>query len=72
MTVNMATLDRLARALVVAPAAVVAGVLTGPVSVLAIVLYAVAAVMLATSAAGHCPLYALARIDTRRRLPLAR
>ena len=67
---NMRTLDRGLRAFLVAPAAVAVGALVGPVSVLAIVLYVVAGVMLATSATGVCPLYALVHIDTRGRKPL--
>ena len=56
---NMNILDRRVRAFLVAPAAVVIGILIGPGSVAAIVLYAVAAIMLATSAAGYCPLYSV-------------
>lgn len=70
MRTNMSTLDRRLRGFLVAPVAVVIGVLVGPGSIAAIVLYAVAAIMLATAAAGFCPLYALFRIDTRRRAPL--
>lgn len=71
MARNMGTLDRLARALVVAPVAIVIGVLVGPASVVSIVLYAVAAIMLGTSLVGSCPLYAplgvsTCRIDERR------
>jgi hypothetical protein len=65
MSKNMNTLDRRLRAFLIAPAAAVAGVLVGPGSVAAIVLYVIAAVMLATSAAGYCPLYTLLRLDTR-------
>ena len=67
---NMSTLDRRLRAFLVAPAAIVVGVLVGPASILAIVLYVVAGVMLATSATGSCPLYTLAHIDTRGHKPL--
>lgn len=70
MTTNMHTLDRRLRAFLVAPAAVLPGILLGPTSVAAIVLYVVAAIMLATSAVGFCPLYALLRIDGRGRRPL--
>ena len=71
MARNMGTLDRLARALVVAPVAIVIGLLVGPASVVSIVLYAVAAIMLGTSLVGSCPLYAplgvsTCRIDERR------
>ena len=66
----MHVLDRRLRAFLVAPAAVIVGVLVGPTAVAAIVLYAVAALMLATSAVGFCPLYALLRIDGSGRRPL--
>lgn len=71
MTRNMGTPDRLARALVVAPVAIVVGVLVGPASLVSIVLYALAAIMLGTSLVGTCPLYAplgisTCRIDERR------
>ena len=67
---NMSTLDRALRGLLVAPAAVIAGVALGPVSVLAIVLYVLAGVMLATSLVGFCPLYTLIHLDTRGRKAL--
>lgn len=67
MTRNMGTADRLLRALVVAPAAVVAGLLLGPLGVVSVILYAVAAVMLLTSAIGFCPLYPLVGVSTCRR-----
>lgn len=57
MTKNMGSADRKLRAFVAAPVLVVAGVLVGPAGVLAIVLYALAGVMLATAAVGFCPLY---------------
>jgi hypothetical protein len=69
MSTNMSTLDRGLRVLVAA-AAVVAAVVIGAGSVAGIVLFVVAGVMLATSAAGFCPLYALVRFDTRGRRPL--
>ena len=53
----MGSADRKLRAFLVAPVLVIAGVLVGPGGWLAIVLYALAAVMLATSAVGSCPLY---------------
>lgn len=68
---NMSTLDRRLRALVVAPVAVAVGVLVGPGAVASIVLYAVAAVMLATSSAGYCPLYSLLHLDSGGHRPLA-
>jgi hypothetical protein len=58
MRANMGTVDRAVRAIVVAPALIVAAVVVGPVSLLSILLYALAAVMLVTSAIAYCPLYA--------------
>ncbi len=52
---NMGTADRLIRTLVVAPVAIIAGIVVGGVG--GIVLFVVAAIMLATSAVGSCPLY---------------
>lgn len=71
MSKNMNLLDRRLRALLVAPVAIVIGVVVGPGAVGSIVLYAVAAVMLATSAVGYCPLYSVLHIGTRGRPPLA-
>ncbi len=65
MSKNMNILDRRVRALLVAPAAVVIGILVGPGSAAAIVLYAIAAVMLATSAIGYCPLYSVVHLGRR-------
>ena len=70
MSRNMSNLDRGLRSFVVAPVAIVIAVLVGAGSVLGIVLFAVAAVMLATSAVGFCPLYTLLHIDTRGHKPL--
>jgi hypothetical protein len=64
MTKNMSMTDRLLRAVLIAPVAAVIGVLIGPESVAAIVLYAIAAIMLATAAAGYCPLYALLHVSS--------
>jgi hypothetical protein len=61
---NMGSADRKLRTFVVAPVLVIAGVLAGPATGLAIVLYALAAVMLATSAVGTCPLYLLFGLST--------
>lgn len=65
MKINMGSADRKLRAFVVAPVLVVAGVLAGPAGWLAIVLYTLACVMLATSAVGFCPLYAAFGLRTR-------
>ena len=64
MNVNLGSVDRKLRAFVVAPVFIVAGVLVGPASVPAIVLYALAGVMLGTAAAGTCPLYMLFGLRT--------
>lgn len=71
MTRNMGTIDRAARAFLVAPAAVIAALALGAGSVAGIVLLAVAAIMAGTAAVGFCPLYALFGITTRGRPPVA-
>lgn len=67
MSRNMSTLDRALRSFLVAPAAIVVAFVVGAGSVGGIVLFALAAVMVGTSAAGFCPLYRLLHIDTRGR-----
>ena len=57
MIKNMGSLDRKIRSFVVAPVLVIVGLLVGPAGWLAVVLYALAGVMLATAAVGTCPLY---------------
>jgi Protein of unknown function (DUF2892). len=64
MSSNMGSIDRLVRAFIVAPVAIVIAVVVGVGSVAGIVLLALAAVMLATSAVGFCPLYKLVGLDT--------
>ena len=64
---NMGSADRRLRAIVVAPVLAVVGVLVGPASWPALVLYALAAIMLATSTAGSCPLYMPFGLSTRQR-----
>jgi hypothetical protein len=64
---NMGTADRIVRAFVVAPLAVVGAIALGPGSIGGIALLAVAGVMLATAAVGFCPLYASLRLSTRGR-----
>jgi hypothetical protein len=63
---NMSKPDRLLRSLLIAPVLIIVGALIGPASVVAIILYVLAGVMLATSAMGFCPLYPLLRIDTTK------
>ena len=70
MTANMSNLDRWVRSLLVAPVAIVLAIVVGAGSIGGIVLFALAAIMLATSAVGFCPLYRLLHIDTRGRTPL--
>jgi Protein of unknown function (DUF2892) len=67
MTKNMGTIDRLARAFLIAPAATIAAFALGVGSIAGIVLLVVAAIMAATATVGFCPLYALVGIDTRGR-----
>jgi len=67
---NMSKLDRQLRSFVVAPAAIVFAFVVGAGSIGGIPLFVFAAVMLATSAVGFCPLYTLFRINTRGRTPL--
>ena len=65
MKVNMGSADRKLRAFVVTPVLFVVGLLVGPAGWLAIVLYALAGVMLATAAVGSCPLYLPFGLRTR-------
>ncbi len=65
MTRNMATIDRLVRGILIAPVAIIVGIIAGPVSAIAIVFYAVAALMLVTALVGFCPLYALFGLRTK-------
>lgn len=65
MKVNMGSVDRVLRAVVVAPAALVIALVIGAGSVAGIVLIALAAVMLLTAVVGFCPLYRLVGLDTR-------
>lgn len=64
MKKNMGSADRKFRALIAAPALIVVGLVVGPGGWLAVVLYALAAVMIATAAAGSCPLYTLLGLRT--------
>ena len=70
MSRNMNTTDRALRAFLVAPAAIVVAFLIGAGSIAGILLFALAAIMLATSAVGFCPLYKLLHLNTRGRTPL--
>lgn len=67
MRLNMGKPDRLLRAVIVAPLLVVAAFLVGPGSIVGIILFVLAGVMLATSLVGFCPLYPLVGINTCKR-----
>jgi hypothetical protein len=62
--INMGSIDRKIRIFAVAPALVVAGLLIGPGGVVAVILYVLAGVMVATSLVGSCPLYSVFGIKT--------
>lgn len=64
---NMGTADRLIRTFLIAPGAVAWAAWLGLDTTGGIILLAVAAIMLATSAVAFCPLYALSGISTVRR-----
>jgi DUF2892 family protein len=70
MSTNMSSLDRKLRSFLIAPAAIVSAILVGAGSLAGVLLFVLAAGMLATSAIGFCPLYALFHFDTRGRRPL--
>ena len=62
---NMGTLDRVLRTVIVAPALIIVGLVVFEVgSVLSIVAFVLAGVMLATSAVGFCPNYVPLGIST--------
>jgi hypothetical protein len=68
---NIGSLDRTIRT-VLAPVLVVVGVLVGPGGALAIVLYALAALLLATAAVSTCPIYLPFGLSTRPRIVAGR
>jgi Protein of unknown function (DUF2892) len=70
MSRNMSNLDRGLRSFLIAPVAIVLAVVVGAGSIGGILLFALAAIMLGTSAVGFCPLYTLLHLDTRGRTPL--
>lgn len=69
MTRNMSTLDRRLRTFVAAPVFLVVALLLGAGSAGGVVLLALAAVMVATSAVGSCPLYTLLHVGSRSHEP---
>ncbi|MGV8967569.1 MAG: YgaP family membrane protein [Cellulomonas sp.] len=64
MKKNLGSVDRKLRAFALAPALVVVGLLVGPAGWLALVAYALAAVMVATSLASTCPIYSALGLST--------
>lgn len=64
MTRNMGKLDRGLRAFIIAPVAIVVGFLFGPGTVGGIILFVIAALMLATAGSGYCPTYTVLGIST--------
>ena len=68
MNRNMGTLDRGVRGFLVAPAAIIAALILGASTVLGIVLFVVAGIMLATSSTGYCPNYTWLGISTEHGL----
>ena len=68
MTQNMGVFDRSLRAFVVAPAAIVVAFILGASTLGGIILFVVAAIMLATSATAFCPIYVAVGISTEPHL----
>jgi hypothetical protein len=64
---NMGALDRGLRAFLVAPAAIVVALLLGVWTVVGVILFVFAGIMLATAATGFCPTYTLFGISTHPR-----
>lgn len=62
---NVGTVDRLVRALIVAPVLIVVGFVLGVGSLFGILAFVVAGVMLATAALGFCPGYVPFGLSTR-------
>lgn len=64
---NMGTLDRVLRTFLIAPVAIIVGVVVfQPGSMLSILALLMAAIMLVSSAAGFCPTYTLFGFSTYR------
>ena len=70
MSRNMTNSDRALRTFLLAPPAIVVAFVVGAGTIAGIVLFALVAIVLATSAIGFCPLYKLLHLDTRGRTPL--
>jgi hypothetical protein len=67
MTRNMGIVDRSLRVFIVAPVAVIVAFIVGAGTIVGIVLFVFAGIMLATSATGFCPTYTVLGITTRPR-----
>ncbi|MFN8108963.1 MAG: DUF2892 domain-containing protein [Thermoleophilia bacterium] len=67
MTINMHPADRLLRAVVVAPVLIIAAMKVGHGTLLGVILFVLAAVMLLTAAVGNCPLYMPLGLSTCKR-----
>ncbi|HBJ72513.1 MAG TPA: DUF2892 domain-containing protein [Actinobacteria bacterium] len=65
MHTNESTVDRVIR-VVLAAVAVVVALLVGAGSVLGIILFIVAAILLVTAAVGFCPIYRILGVRTNR------
>lgn len=61
---NMGNLDRGLRAFVVAPVAIVAGLMLGAGSAAGVILFVVAGIMLVSGTTAFCPTYILIGIST--------
>lgn len=67
MPVNMGILDRSLRAFVVAPVAIVVAFILGAGTLVGIILFVVAGIMLTTAVIGYCPTYTVVGISTHPR-----
>lgn len=67
MSSNVSGVDRMIR-VVIAIAAVVIAFAVGATSVVGIILFIVAAIMLLTAAVGFCPLYRLFGLSTKKKV----
>jgi ABC-type enterochelin transport system permease subunit len=65
MSGNESPIDRIIR-VVIAVVAAVAAFLVGPSTVLGIILFVVAAIMLLTAAVGFCPIYRILGLRTNK------
>jgi Protein of unknown function (DUF2892) len=64
MTRNMGVLDRGLRASIGAPVAIVVAFILGATTLVGIILFVMAGIMLVTAATGYCPTYTLVGIST--------